>query len=186
MNTKLTVQTKKDTTQHTTWRVLQLHPWPHIAQGYYWDMRGQKLKTEYEARLLRNDVPLPANDDRNDLAGFTPYRSTTPNPGTITLRGRDLGEMELTICIYPDGDTGATRHSTLMRVRGNEHPTDAERAWIEDQIVTPLLDTIADDLDTLRTEAIDATRKLFNGQIAYARESLTRLESEIDKHMAAL
>lgn len=125
--TKITITTKKGITQDTQWMVWQERPYPDIEKTGCWKWRNcdnlianfngpaQGIGRNYKAVLLRSDIDKTGiKGNRTDYAGFTPYRETVSNPGTIQLFGKDLGETEINI----------EPHYTRIRTRNDKYPND--------------------------------------------------------------
>jgi hypothetical protein len=183
MKTKITVEAKKGTTQETTWKITQGHPYPDIdrsswrnGEGLFPEWQGsmsggamvaQGMPTRYHVALLRSDLTTEAND-RTDYAGFTHGKYGEPqttNPGTITYRGKDLGEMTFTI--------EASNPYINMRDR-----TPSEREFIEAQIIPGLKAAIEANKHALRQEALNELETQLAERIATMRADADKLEKE--------
>jgi hypothetical protein len=185
MKTKITVETKKGTTQETTWKITQCHPYPDIDRGNWrnadqffpkWQgnaigMKAEGIAAIYHCTLLRSDLTKETGN-RTDYAGFVPYEygKTNPaNPGTIVFRGKDLGEMDITFNPYGNNngyiDIGKGR-------------TASEREFIEEQIIPGLKAAIDADKAELRQEALDGLEKHIAERITAMRADADKLEQE--------
>lgn len=198
----ITVSTKKGHEQKTRWLVSQARPFPdiHGVSGLEWRNAGQlipqygskqppTLGNSYYCQLLRSDYNAEtATGNRNDFAGFSPglvykdgERVMQPElPGTIELRGKSLGEMEITFGNNPEWPD--------IKVRGyNGGPlTTTESDWIKAAIVPALRQFIADNAAGLKAEAVAALKKDTAERIASYRADLSRMEKQMGEIIAKL
>ena len=195
---KITVQLTKSTAQVTLWGIWQARPYPRIL-GYSgsilnWQDEGalfyscgnppKGLPESYGAALLRPDwTPDNATGNRQDFAGYVPYRETVATPGTIVYRGRDLGEIpNVSIDPRPAG----IGHGAGFRVRGNDVPTPGERAFLTAQVAPALLLAVAAHRAELRAEAIAAVKDYIAEQLRETGARLVTLEQEAKSALATL
>lgn len=168
----------------TLWGISQERPYPDIADlrngwrnsgGIFrsYSSPATGLSRNYRAVLLRPDLePSKATGTRRDHAGYD------GNPGTLTLRGRDLGEILIDIELR-----GPARHLPVyarIRVRGFEDPTPGENAWIQAEIIPALVAFIGEHEADLKAEAVAGTLEYMRGQIARVRETIAELEAQIE------
>jgi hypothetical protein len=183
MKAKITVETKKGVTHETTWKITQSHPYPDIERGQWrngdgffptWrggmsngEMVADGIGLKFYCALLRSDL-VKEEGNRADHAGYTPYyysKTLPANPGTITFRGRDLGEMEFTIDL----------NSQYVNMQGR---TDGEREFIAAQIVPALRAAIEANKVELRAAALSGLESSLAERIAAMRADADKLEKE--------
>lgn len=188
---KITITTKKGTTQETQWLVWQERPYPDIEKGGSWKWRNadalfgnfngpaQGIGRNYKACLLRSDIDKTGiKGDRTDYAGFTPYRETVANPGSIVLFGKDLGETEITI----------EPNYARIRTRNDKYPNDTlprERDFIEASILPGIKAFIEANRDALHADAVSEMRAYMAERITEAREAINKLEAEAEAAIKA-
>ena len=190
MKTKIIVETKKGTKQETTWKITQAHPHPDIERGSWrngdgffptWrggmsngSMVADGIGLKFYCALLRSDL-VNEEGNRADHAGYTPYdysKTLPTNPGAITYRGRDLGEMEFKIDM----------NSQYIDMAGR---TDGEREFITAQIVPALRAAIEAHKAELRAAALAEMEKGLADRIAKMRDDADKLEKEAAEAMKA-
>lgn len=193
MNTvTIRIETAKGKTQDTTWQVWQEHPFPSISGGSHlkWENGGgifpqyghkaEGIGAKYKAVLLRAGfTPEDAQDNRNDYAGFRPYingKNGDPLPGTIILRGRDMGETSAEI----------DRDWVRFRVTGYDTPTEGEKKFLAAQVAPHLLAYIAAHKAELYAEAVEGVKATVTRNLTEARERLVELEQEARAAIAKL
>ena len=171
---RIKVSTKKGQTQSTAWRIIQAHPYPDIEKAGSWRWRNCEglfdsyqhpaagLGNNYYCQLLRSDKPADGRD-RTSFAGYD------GNPGTIVLRGVDLGEMR--IDVHGNG-------YNKISVRGFNSPTSGEAAFITAAIIPCLLAAIAESKAELKAEAVEAVRVCIVEHVKEARAAIDKLEVE--------
>lgn len=183
--------------QATQWLVSQSRPYPDITSlgsSFLWRNAGglipgrpcdkPELSRSYFAHLLRSDYSPDAHKGtREDFAGFEPalkydpqtgQRVKTPeNPGTIKLRGQDLGEIMLEVT------PGAMFGPRIdIKVRGFAAPTPSERDWIKAHIVPGLLAYIEQHADQMHAETLAELRAHVCQRVSNARAQLDALEKQ--------
>lgn len=192
---QIQIETKKGERKITTWGVWQDRPYPTIS-GHSGRMEwtntddlletygrpAKGLGTKYSAVLLRDGwTPETATGNRHDYAGFIPYQTTEPIPGTIVYRGKYLGEITAEI------DNRETFQNVSFRVRGTyNRATGSEAAFLADQVAPGLLACVKENLDELKAEAIAGIRQKVGEALAEVRESLNKIEAEMDKVISKL
>jgi len=194
----ITISTKKGEQQITRWLVTKGHTYPSIAPGPRWENAGHlfphgkdakpALENEVRCYLLRSDFNVDnMTGDRRDFAGYVPLsydqhgRRVTEggNPGCITYRGESLGEMSVTF-----GHNPAWPYISV-RGYGRTH-TAGERAWIEEQIVEPLRQFIAENAASLHADAVERLKKDVRECLQKHREELDKMEEQMNAAIAAL
>jgi hypothetical protein len=175
MKTIIKISTKKGHTQETTWHIIQAHPYPDIEKAGSWRWRNAGgmfdaynqpatgLEEKYYCNLLRSDFS-EVFDNRKDYAGYE------GNPGSIVLRGQDLGEMNVTV-------NNSNRYNEI-KVNGFDSPTSGVRAWIEEAIIPGLLKAIEEHKAELKAEAVEAVRQRIIENVKEARSEIDKLELE--------
>jgi hypothetical protein len=192
---EIEVAAKKGHTQKTRWLVSQDRPYPCVradAGRLNWSnaegllgKHGSKpegLGSRYTCHLLTPEGEIPEDYNRTHFAGYShrPGPYGTPdvvNPGTIVLRGHDLGEMSVKFGSnpeYPD-----------ISVRGyGGSPTPSERDWIKAEIVPALRRFIADNAETLRRDALAAVEKRLAAELEEKRQELAALAAMVPAILA--
>ncbi len=189
---EINVETKKGKVQLTRWLVVQEAPFPDVeGHGGYLRWRNcEGLKPQYgssekpgigksyRCNLLRSDLDagtLGEDCNRTAFAGYEDYYTKAVNPGAITYRGRDLGEMEIKVELR-DGLPGGSWFK--ISVHGYGVASDGEREWIKRAICETLEGYIRHDAESLRRDAFERVRASVAERIAKTRESLAELEVE--------
>ena len=192
---EIEVSAKKGHTQKTRWLVVQDRPYPCIradagrlnwsnAEGLL-DKYGSKpegLGSRYKCHLLTPEGEVPEDYNRTHFAGYShrPGPYGTPdvvNPGGITYRGHDLGEMSVKFGSnpeYPDIN---------VREYGGT-PTPSERDWFKAEIVPALRRFIADNAETLRRDALAAVEKRLAAELEEKRQELAALAAMVPDILA--
>jgi len=188
--TTFQISTKKGESQTVRFLVSQEHPWPDFhstGSSIQWRNTGGLfpayqqpavgLGSRYYCYLTVPGIEIPEGWNRTHLAGFThrpgPYGSPyVTNPGTITLRGKDLGEMTVYFGNNPEWPD--------IKVRGHDAPSSSERDFIKAQIVPALRDFITANKDELKQEAIAAVKAAFAKSIKAARSELDAMEKQVE------
>lgn len=173
----VTVHPKKGESIALRFLVVQGHPWPdlcstcgQLAWRNYGGLFGQYnhpaegIGATYHCYLLAENVEVPANFNRSHFAGYE------GNRGSLTLRGRDLGE--LTVKLDKWGDS--------LKVRGFESPTPTECDFIRAQIVPALKTFVAEHRGALLEQAREKIVRQMHSEISEARERLNELEEQIN------
>ena len=169
---------------HMSWRNGPTFPTPYPPQP-------PTVAQIFKAYQLRADLEpedLPADWNRNHLAGYTPYKSAhamteqKPNPGAIIYRGQTLGELSVEIQ-HPAHLTGPAIWS---KVRDFTNPTPGESAFIKEQIAPALLAFIAANRPSLHAEAVETTAAHVAKLLKDTRERLDELETKAAQALAAL
>jgi hypothetical protein len=192
------VSTKKGHEQTTRWHVSKSRPYPDRDDRGEWRNAGDMLPrdkskpsigNEYRCFLLRSDFDpaAMATGNRNDHAGFSPglvyvegKRVMQPElPGTIELRGKSLGEMNIVFGNNPEWP------DITVRGYGNA-PTTAERDWIKAEIIPALRQFIADNADSLKAQAVAELKKDTAARLASYRADIDRMEAQMQAAIAAL
>lgn len=179
-----TISTKKGDEQTLRFGVAQEVPYPDIegnGSGLHWrnfgglfgqyGSKAQGIGEKYYCYLLAPDVEIPDDYNRTHFAGYADYHDKSKvNGGTMTFRGKDLGEMSIHFDANP--------HWQDIKVRGFERATGSEREAITSLIVPRLQEFIAANKAELRAEAIAKVKKTFSERIKSARASIDALENE--------
>lgn len=182
--TTIQVTTKKGATQTTTWGIVQNRPYPSIEGRCgslrwanfggvlpgYCQQPATGLGEEYTCDLLRSD--------RTEWDLRTRESNAEPNPGSIVYRGVDLGEMSVEIRLHAAYDN--------VRVRGFDHATPGELAFIREQIIPALKDAIVAKRGVLKAEAIAALKAHVAEKLAETRERLDAMQAEMTKAVDSL
>ena len=188
-----TISTKKGEQQVTRWLVEQDHPFPRInltgELRAEWENAGglvgkygnkpEGIGTSYSCYLLAEGVTPPKNWNHTHLAGFKhrPGPHGTPevtNPGTITYRGRDMGELSITI--DPSRAFGVT-FNTYNGVNGAL--TRTEHDMLMEQVVPHLKSFIAANAVALKEAAVAAIRERLESEITEAEQKIADLKASI-------
>jgi hypothetical protein len=186
---KIAFETKKGCVVETLWCVRQIGPRPDFegcCGGFRWrnygglipqwrpcDMEKPSIGRTYWCDLLRSDKENHDQSTRVDHAGYVPdQRDPHPAPGTFTLRGVDMGEMNI---VYENGTEWPA-----IRVRGFQKPTEGERAFIKQHIHEKLALFIRDNAMRLKAAAIEDVRECVRSRCSEARASLNKLEKEMN------
>lgn len=183
----ITIATKKGEQQVTRWLVEQDHPFPRInltgGLRAEWENAGglvgkygkkpEGIGTSYRCHLLAEGVTPPKDWNRTHLAGFKhrPGPYGTPeitNPGTIIYRGRDMGELNITI--DPSRGYGVSFDGSLTRT---------EHDMLMEQVVLHLEEFIADHSMALKEAAVAAIRERLESEIAEAEQKIAALKASI-------
>ena len=196
--TTIQVTTKKGATQTTTWGIAQNRPYPSI-EGHCGSLRWANfggvlpgycqqpatgLGEEYTCDLLRSDRTEWDLRTRESNAGYVAYtsagqRPAEPNPGSIVYRGVDLGEMSVEIRLH------AASYDNV-RVRGFDHATPGELAFIREQIIPALKEAIVAKRSELKAEAVAALKAHVAEKLAETRERLDAMQAEMTKAVDSL
>lgn len=191
--TQLSVSTKKGEAQSLRFMIVQEIPYPDIDGtgsrlqwrngGAFFPKYGAKfdgIGSRYHCYLLAAECENPPEDwNRSHLAGYADYDDKTKvNGGTMTLRGKDLGEMS----VYFGNNPGWPE----IKVRGFDNPSTAEREVIEAQIVPGLLQFIAGNKAALYADACGRLRARIEKELSEARAELDTLEREANTAIAKL
>ena len=184
---QIEIETKKGEKRMTTWGLTQDHPWPSLGgscgrlawqDNNIFPRYGQPaagLGNKYYATLLRSDwTPENSNNNRLDYAGYVEDRSETAAPGSITLRGKSMGETSATIGVRPDSNYCS------WKVRGFDAPTPGEVAFLR-TIESALVSGIRENEKSLRQQAIIEIKESIDNQIDDARLNLDKLQIEADE-----
>ena len=184
---KIDITTKKGTTVTTAWGIRQSRIYPDLechgtrikwrnTGGLFPQYPATKavgLPNEYNAYLLRDDIPTPTHNNRMDFAGYD------GNPGTFALRGVDLGEVSATIKESP-------WPSCVWTVRGSNSPTTGERDFLNLHVLPHLKAAILRGAKALKAEAVDATAASVVERLKEARTSLDDCSKQMIAAIRAL
>lgn len=192
---EIEVATKKGHKQKTRWLVVQDRPYPCIradagrlnwsnAEGLIGKYGNQPegLGSRYTCHLLTPEGEIPEDYNRTHFAGYShrPGPYGTPdvvNPGTVVLRGHDLGGMSVKF--------GNNHDHPDISVRGyGGSPTPSERDWIKAEIVPALRRFIADNAETLRRDALAAVEKRLAAELEEKRQELAALAAMVPAILA--
>lgn len=173
--------------QASRWIITQDHPWPDIATnggelawrnfGGLFGSYGTEatgIAPYYRCNLAMAEGEIPEDYNRRHFAGYASKPGDPETPGTLTLRGRSLGEMSIEFNLAQEPIW------PVIRVRGFDAPTPGERDWIKTTIIPPLLEFVKAHATDLRQEAINATLKKMRAEIAEARATIEKLERQIE------
>jgi len=187
MKCRITVETKKGAKQELLFDIRQQRPYPSIEKGGCYRWRNgdgvfreygnapRGLSREYSAHLLRSDYT--EENAAGNLKDFAGYEGA---PGTVTLRGVDLGEM--TIAINANGE----KPYVSAKVRGFNSPTPGERAWIEANIAPALVAFVEEHKAGLYLMAVGGVEQALQEGIAEGHKELAKLEVEAKAAITAL
>lgn len=190
---QLEVSTKKGDLQKLRFLVVQEIPFPCVGgqtstlawvnyEGLFssYGNKAQGIGETYKCYLLADTAPEEIGEDynRNHFAGYKPYRSygqpeAPANGGTLTVRGKDLGEMSITFAHGFDWPT--------IRVNESCAPSATESEVIKAQIVPPLVKFIKDNRAFLKACAITRIKAQFARKLREAREQLDKLEKQAEQ-----
>lgn len=193
--TSFTVSAKKGDSQLTRWLVSQQIPYPRISaecgqlrwendEGKLWDRFHNQPATglgkEYHCYLLADTCPdpVPENYNRTHFAGYTEYNhysnpSPKRNAGTIKFRGSDLGECLVVLNLGKWEQIEVKIHDAIQRAGKGE------RAFFDEQIVPKLKAFIAENSQSLLSEAIAKVKARLVEEVAETRRELEQLEKQI-------
>lgn len=182
--TALNVSPKKGEYVRLRFLIKQSHPHPDIhgatgrlawrnAEGLFaqWNRPAEGIGAKYYCDLLAEGVEPPTDYNRTHFAGYE------GNPGSFSLRGKDIGELQIQIELRQ-----APFHTTYatIRVRGFDTPTPTERDFINREIVPFLQAHIEANRDALREQARAEIMAAMRAKVAEAREQLAELEEQIE------
>jgi hypothetical protein len=195
----INISTKKGEIQLTRWIITQTHPHPD-TEGHSGEIKWRNAENLfdrynqpasgigqcYQCSLTIPADEIPDNYDRTHFAGFVPYAgygkpANPPNAGTFTIRGRDLGEVQIEI-----KEGSGWQNYTSCNVNGGDRPTPQEKEIIEKQIVPILRAIIERDAAELHAAAVARLKATFAEQVARVRASANRLEKEAAEALAKL
>lgn len=176
------VSAKKGDKQDFSFLIQQDIPFPRIkgyGSGLDWENgygifkeRGNPatgLKEEYTAVLLRSDLEgEPKGESRAEHAGFE------ENPGSITYRGNDLGEMQLDFSIH----SKIGIYCNKIQLRSYKSATESEKNFIKEQIIPHIIEAIQENKQELYEEAVNRIKGTMEQNLREHREELIRLEKE--------
>lgn len=177
------IQPKKGETQHLRFLIQQEIPYPD-TEGFggriQWRNTGgllpkhgapaTGLENSYRCLLLPDSGTPPATFNRTHLAGYE------NNPGTLTIRGKNLGEVTITI-----GDIWQT-----TRVCGFEKTTPSEEKVFAEWIYPPLREYIQEKKKSLHEDAVRRVEKNFEEKLTQLQSSLEELRRESQKALCRL
>jgi len=189
LEVSVSFETKKGNLIETIWGIVQNIPYPDFegrCGSFGWrntgtlfpqwrlhDMEKPSLAAEYYCYLLRSDKTEHDIDTRCDHAGYVidERRGDAPNPGTFSLRGVDLGEMQIEYSgnsVWPG-----------IRVRGYKLPTEGEREFVKVKICPTLEAAIAEHKVELKADAIRRLRYVVRTRITDGHKHLDKMEQEM-------
>lgn len=172
MKTQFTVTTKKNTTTETKWDIVQERPYYCVERNNWSGRNDEAIRRKiYKCNLLRSDMETNF-DNRKDFAGYE------GNPGTITFRGNDLGEMSVILEKNRYNNEYSWDATICVRGYGNR-ATDSERAFVKAEIVPMLAKFIEANASELLQNAKQDYEKGLKKEIEYHREQLAKLEVKI-------
>ena len=199
----ITVILKAGVTQNTRWLITHTHSYPclgGVTGQIDWtngedvfprfNREAPKLDTRYEVHLLADFTTPKGEPARLDFAGTEDWqtqggeRVKVVTPGSIILRGKSLGETVIRV-IRVDLPCGGWDFP-VIRVRGNDHPTQTERDFIKAQITPQLREYATAHADALRREAIQRLRERCNAAVAEARKQLDALALHAEANLSKL
>lgn len=186
----ITVSPRKGESVRTQWELYRERPFPSIDGGSCFRWRngggvfpefgnpGGQIKDEYSAFLLRDGfVEGEREHTRHDYAGYDGA------PGTLTLRGRDLGEMSLKVNLWGREHSG---FNCMPRVRGFDIPSPGESDWIRESILPGILDYIRANRADLYREAVDGIADTLAERVEHMRQAAAELETGAAEAVARL
>ena len=156
-----------------------------IFPNYRKDPDPVRLPATYRAHLLATDAaPVDGETwNREILAGYIPYgytttgaRITTANPGTIKLRGRDLGELTAHV----------SEHWTTYKTNLSGSPSPGEQKWLDAHLAPALKSYLKEHRASLYADAYAATLASVADALRNARAELDKLEAEARTQTAKL
>jgi hypothetical protein len=177
------IQPKKGETQHLRFLIHQEIPYPD-TEGFggrlQWRNTGgllpkhgapaTGLEKTYRCLLLPPSGTPPPNFNRTHLAGYE------NNPGTLVIRGKNLGEVTVTI--------SETWQSS--RVCGFENPTPFEEKVFSQWIYPTLREHIEENKKSLYEEATQKVEQNFLEKLEQLQRSLEELRQESQKALGFL
>ncbi len=184
----LSISTKKGESQSLRFLVVQSRPYPRIGSHgsvLEWENHdgifprfseaARGIGETFDCYLLSSNAPaeIPADFNRKVFAGFTEYKGTTASPGTMKLRGADLGEMTIRFEVNPN-------HPRIF-VRGFESPSAGERKAIYALLVPKLLEFIQSNKADLKADAVELILERMRDEVATKRAELEKLEAKISE-----
>lgn len=170
----ITITPKKGETIPLRFQVIQEIPFPDIESrgDLNWRNTGglfssygqpaQGIGEVYNCYLLASNVDNPTGNSRVEHAGYE------GNPGTFSIRGQDVGELQIRLDRY---------HT--VKVRGFNTPTPGEDSFIESQIVVPLRAFVDANRAALKAHAVARIQANMADRIREARKQLDALEAKI-------
>ena len=182
----VTVTTKKGEEQRTRWLIWLDRVYPcikgHSAGGLNWEnteslfprygSEARGLALRYSAAMLRSDYDEEsAQDNRLDYAG------ADGAPGSLVIRGEDLGELSAEII----GASGTCGGYVSYRARGYNSPTPGEKNLLQEQVTPALLAYVKANARSLKAEAVAVVKAHFAEELREARERLNWLKVEAKK-----
>lgn len=181
--------TKKGETQTARFGIEQEIPFPSIGGHSYslkWENFGglfreygrdpEGIGRIFKCYLLVPDVEIPEDYNRTVFAGFVEYPKdkNTPKPGTIKIRGNDLGET--TVSINLDSN-----YSTVSVREYNGRPTESEKKVFDSLIIPKLREFIEQNEKEIRENSIKKIKTRMRDVIEEARKGLIELENQIEE-----
>lgn len=148
-----------------------------LFPNYRKDPEPVRLPASYRAHLLATDAAPTDGEpwNREILAGYIPYsysptgaRITTANPGTIKIRGRDMGELTAHV----------SEHWTTYKTNLSGSPSPGERKWLDAHLAPALKAYIREHRATLYADAHAATLASIADALRNARADLDKLEAD--------
>jgi len=179
----ITISTKKNETQHLRFLVQKCTPYPD-TEGYGGQIRWRNtegllkspgreakgLEESYTCYLLPPETIPPTDFNRTHFAGYN------GNPNTLSIRGRDL--LEVTVTLTPS--------YAYAKVRGFETPTPLEEKVFSDSIYPQLREFVLEKKEELHKEAIQRVEDAFTTKLAQLEDSLENLRKESQKAIGLL
>jgi hypothetical protein len=194
--TEFTISTKKGESQKVRWLISQEIPYPDIEgscgtlkwrnAGGLFPAQGRPasgIGSRFYCYLLVPEIAIPEDYNRNHFAGYVPYQSygkpqLPPNPGTITFRGEDLGELLVYFGDNPDWPE--------IKSECSNHVGGAARDMLLEQVIPPLREYIKQNAAKLKSKAVEKLRKRMSDKIGEASKALSELSIEAAKAIKAL
>ena len=174
---KMTITTKKSTTQDLTFGITQRIPYARIG-GRGWENDGQTLfrgggnapkglESRFCVVLLRSDV------EEWDESSAKAYAGNDENEGAITLRGVTLGVLVIEATKYFGRDW-----SYSISVRSSQNPTDGESKFLRANVCPKIGSFIDANLKPIYTEAVNKIEQHLKARISEQENMLVRVKAE--------
>jgi len=161
MKTNITVSPRKGEEIKTRWQVAQSRPYPNLTTRLG-SLEWQGIDG------LKDKYNQPAQ-------GIPPvYSAQMMEPGSLLLRGADLGTVSVRIDLSRNGAAWP-----FWKVRDHSDPTKGERDFLTAQVLPHLIKFITDNRAELLSDAIADVQSAFEKSLAEFRADLDKLESMV-------
>lgn len=164
------VQTKKDVIIDTKWLIYQEYEPAQLINGR-WSIDGLRVRKTYQAVLLRLDVDTDKiTGTRTDYAGFDGAPS-------LTVRGKDIGEISVEIRRYSDEKMYA--NSALST-------TKPVKTLLQQQVYPILIAAVEHNKEALYEEAKSKAIKASKSYVQHYIDRAAKLEAELQEQIDSL